>query len=230
MLISLKFLKSIYLKFVPNIVYEDGILGMLLFLQAKTIYVLPKKLYRYRYREGSWSVHNDKDPTPIIPKVFQGVVKSLKNPYLARQVHNTMSWMTICWILKDFMEKKPNFPNLDLFKETLMPFFYNYLNFIYFLQSFQTDIGIEEYFTICFNVVFEILKKIPNKGIFDDLQNPSVIKSKERARQIQFVKDLLYLENSHIVRLNQENQALQNALTQAQERIKMLESKFNFPR
>ena len=59
---------------------------------------------------------------------------------------------------------------------------------------------------------------------FKDLGDPRIIKTKERARAIAFAKDMLYLENSHIVRLNQEKQALQNALTQAQERIKMLES------
>ena len=54
---------------------------------------------------------------------------------------------------------------------------------------------------------------------FKDLGDPRVIKTKERARAIQFAKDMLYLENSHIVRLNQENRELREALKKFENKI-----------
>ena len=131
--------------------------------------------------------------------------------------------------LQDYIQDHPENPNIPLIQQAFMPFFHErYLDFLYFLRHFNSQVDTDTYFTICFNIIFHLLENF-KKGVyaiepFKDLGDPRVIKTKERARAIQFVKDMLYLENSHIVRLNQEKQALQNALVQAQERIKMLES------
>ena len=127
--------------------------------------------------------------------------------------------------LQDYIKNNPKNPNIPLIKQAFMPFFHErYLDFLYFLNHFNAQMDTDAYFDVCFNIIFELLENFPSQEPFKNLENPSIIRSKERERQIQFVKDLLFLENSHIVRLNQEKQELQNALEQAQERIKMLES------
>ena len=129
--------------------------------------------------------------------------------------------------LREFIANHPNYPNLDLLQRAIMPAYHQrYLQFIFLNQNNSVDT--DTYFTICFNIIFHLLENFKKDEYviepFKDLGDPRIIKTKERARAIAFAKDMLYLENSHIVRLNQEKQALQNALTQAQERIKMLES------
>lgn len=52
-LINFNFLKSINLKFIDGIIYEDHYFGILLFFHAKYIYVLDSTPYNYRIRPNS---------------------------------------------------------------------------------------------------------------------------------------------------------------------------------
>lgn len=225
-MINFDFFSKINVEFLPYITHDDVYFGTFLFLNASKIYVLPKKLYNYRIRANSDSnIDGNVTTTSIIPPLRKLLESFDDNLNLTRYFHKSVSFMIMGLYLQDYIQNHPKNPNIPLIKQAFMPFFHKrYLDFLYFLNHFNSTMDTETYFNICFNIIFETLENFPNKEPFKNLENPSVIPSKERARQIQFVKDLLYLENSHIVRLNQENQALQNALTQAQERIKMLES------
>lgn len=225
-MINFDFFSKINVEFLPYITHDDVYFGTFLFLNASKIYVLPKKLYNYRIRANSDSnIDGNVTTTSIIPPLRKLLESFDGNLNLTRYFHKSVSFMIMGLYLQDYIQNHPKNPNIPLIKQAFMPFFHErYLDFLYFLNHFNSTMDTETYFNICFNIIFETLENFPNKEPFKNLENPSVIPSKERARQIQFVKDLLYLENSHIVRLNQENQALQNALTQAQERIKMLES------
>ena len=74
------------------------------------------------------------------------------------------------------------------------------------------------YLTTCFNVIFELLEDFTRMP-FEKLEKPNIAKNPRIKREIRFVKDLLYLENSHIVRLNQENRELREALKKFENKI-----------
>lgn len=229
-MINFEFFSKINVGFLPYIAHDDVYFGTFLFLNASKIYVLPKKLYNYRIRAGSDSnidgkVTEDCIVSPLKPllQVFDG------NLPLIRYFHKSVSFMVMGLYLQDYIQDNLGNPNIPLIQQAFMPFFHErYLDFLYFLNHFNSQMDTDTYFTICFNIIFHLLENFKKDEYviepFKDLGDPRIIKTKERARAIAFAKDMLYLENSHIVRLNQEKQALQNALTQAQERIKMLES------
>ena len=229
-MINFEFFAKSNVGFLPYIAHDDVHFGTFLFLNASKIYVLPKKLYNYRIRASSDSnIDGNVTMVSIIPP-FRKVLELFENNLpLTRYFHKSVSFMVMGLYLQDYIQDHPENPNIPLIQQAFMPFFHErYLDFLYFLRHFNSQVDTDTYFTICFNIIFHLLENF-KKGAyaiepFKDLGDPRVIKTKERARAIQFAKDMLYLENSHIVRLNQEKQTLQNALVQAQERIKMLES------
>lgn len=67
-MISFRFLQRIGLQFINFIVQEDDYFGILLFAQAQSIYVFPKKMYHYRIRKNSimnYGKNINKDTIPI---------------------------------------------------------------------------------------------------------------------------------------------------------------------
>ncbi|EAH8788936.1 glycosyltransferase family 2 protein [Campylobacter jejuni] len=59
-MINFAFLKSIQLKFLDGIIYEDNLFGVLLFFQLNNIFILPNKMYIYRIRPNSIMNHDKK--------------------------------------------------------------------------------------------------------------------------------------------------------------------------
>ena len=228
-IINFEFFDSAYISLIPQSTHDDNNFGILLFLQARKIRTIPEPIYTRTLRSGSGSNYDGKYYKEQIPGFFQNVLSALNDDvHLTQEVFRYVGGYFVGYLeLRDFIANHPNFPNIDLMQRAVMSFYSNmYLNFLFLDHSKSVDT--DTYFTICFNIIFHLLENF-KKGAyaiepFKDLGDPRVIKTKERARAIQFAKDMLYLENSHIVRLNQEKQALQNALVQAQERIKMLES------
>lgn len=228
-IINFDFFDSIDLNFIPQSTHDDNNFGILLFLQARKIRTLPKPIYTRTVRSGSGSNYDGKYYKEQIPGFLQNVLTALNDDvYLTQEVFRNIGGFFMIYLeLREFIANHPNYPNLDLLQRTIMPAYHQmYLRFIFLNQNNSVDT--DTYFTICFNIIFHLLENFKKDEYviepFKDLGDPRIIKTKERARAIAFAKDMLYLENSHIVRLNQEKQALQNALTQAQERIKMLES------
>ena len=225
-MINLDFFSKIDVGFLPYVAHDDVYFGTFLFLNASKIYVLPKKLYNYRIHDNNDSnISGNVTSASIIPPLKKLLEIFKGNLNLTRYYHKSISFMIMGLYLQDYIKNNPKNPNIPLIRQAFMPFFHErYLDFLYFLNHFNAQMDTDTYFDVCFNIIFELLESFPSQEPFKNLENPSIIRSKERERQIQFVKDLLFLENSHIVRLNQEKQELQNALEQAQERIKMLES------
>ncbi|MCR6571461.1 hypothetical protein CINS5986_07235, partial [Campylobacter insulaenigrae] len=86
--ISFNFLKEISLKFPNNLFGEDSLFGILLFMQAKNIYLYPKKLYFYRIRPHSVCNYSKSDCIGLpdnIKKIF-----NLGNEYYEASSHFIM--------------------------------------------------------------------------------------------------------------------------------------------
>ena len=228
-IIDFDFFNSLNLNFIPQSTHDDNNFGILFFLQARKIRTIPKPIYTRTVRSGSGSNYDGKYYKEQIPGFLQNVLSALNDDVrLTQEVfRNIGGFFMILLELQEFIDNHPDYPYMDLFKRAIMPSYHQrYLQFIFL--DYSKSVDTDTYFTICFNIIFHLLENF-KKGVyaiepFKDLGDPRVIKTKERARAIAFAKDMLYLENSHIVRLNQEKQTLQNALVQAQERIKMLES------
>lgn len=59
-MVSLKYLQNIKLEFINDIIHEDHYYGKILFIQAKSIYILNKQLYVYRIRPNSIMAYDEK--------------------------------------------------------------------------------------------------------------------------------------------------------------------------
>ncbi|EAI8832729.1 glycosyltransferase family 2 protein, partial [Campylobacter coli] len=70
-MIDFQYLKSIKLKFVDNAIHEDICFGTLLFMYSKFIYVLRKKIYKYRIRENSICDRNENNNRAWINPYFR---------------------------------------------------------------------------------------------------------------------------------------------------------------
>ena len=144
--------------------------------------------------------------------------------YLLNTVKYDYPTLEICKFdnnLLDFIDKHHISPNIELWEQIFLPFYSRrYLEFLYYLacDAHSKDVDLEVYFTTCFNVIFELLEDFTRMP-FEKLEKPNIAKNSRIKREIRFVKDLLYLENSHIVRLNQENRELREALKKFENKI-----------
>lgn len=227
-LINFEFLKAIHLRHIPRVIHEDVYFGIALFFQSDKIYVLPKKLIKYRIRKESISSFAGSVTLEQIPFYLRGIFQAFNGDLiLTKNFYKCLSFMLTYFHLRDLIAKHKDNPNIVLLEETFMPFYtQRYLEFLYYLawnQARAQEIDMETYFTICFNAIFELLEG--DKEPFDGLECPNILKDGIREREIRFIKDLLYLQDSHISTLLQENQALKDALAKAQDKIKTLESK-----
>ena len=221
-LINFEFLKSINLRHIPRVIHEDVYFGILLFFQSRKIYVLPKNLTNYRITRGSVSSFGGSVSLEQISFFLRGIFKVFNEDLiLTKNVYKCFSFMLTYFHLLDFIDKHHNSPNIELLEQIFLPFYSRrYLEFLYYLacNAHTKDVDLEVYLTTCFNVIFELLEDFTRMP-FEKLEKPNIAKNSRIKREIRFVKDLLYLENSYIVRLNQENKELREALKKFENKI-----------
>lgn len=105
-MIDFSFLKRIKLKFINGIVQEDDFFGILLFLQAKHIYILPKEFYHYRIRSNSIMNYNQEITLSSIPIFFRGYLPSFhQNAVATKNYLHTSSLMRTALEIIKFLEK-----------------------------------------------------------------------------------------------------------------------------
>ncbi|EAJ6337856.1 glycosyltransferase [Campylobacter jejuni] len=122
---SFAYLQKIKLKFLDGLIHEDVHFGMLLFAQAKHIYVFPKVLYYYRIRSASTASY-DKITTkaniaPYIEHlcdVFDGDVKA------AKEYHAKSSIFLNAWHIREFIAKEYDKEKGKLLEEAFFMFLY----------------------------------------------------------------------------------------------------------
>ncbi|HEC1791709.1 TPA: glycosyltransferase family 2 protein, partial [Campylobacter lari] len=92
-MIDFKYLKSIKLKFLDGVVYEDQSFGVLLFLQLKNIFIFPAKMYNYRIRANSIMNHDKKIKKENFNSHMIGIYKKFSNDNIqAKKYIIAYSW------------------------------------------------------------------------------------------------------------------------------------------
>ncbi|HEG3340447.1 TPA: glycosyltransferase [Campylobacter jejuni] len=122
---SFAYLQKIKLKFLDGLIHEDVHFGMLLFAQAKHIYVFPKVLYYYRIRSASTASYDKittkANITPYIEHlcdVFDGDVKA------AKEYHAKSSIFLNAWHIREFIANKYDKEKGKLLEEAFFMFLY----------------------------------------------------------------------------------------------------------
>ncbi|WP_096024620.1 glycosyltransferase family 2 protein [Campylobacter lanienae] len=104
-MIDFKFLKDIKLKFINHIIHEDDHFGILMFLQIRKIYILPKELYNYRIRNNSTVTYDMEVPKNRIPPYFRHHLSIFNNnPTLTYKYFRDISWMKTTLGLIEFLQ------------------------------------------------------------------------------------------------------------------------------
>ncbi|EEU8400254.1 hypothetical protein HDK09_000711, partial [Campylobacter lari] len=103
-MIDFKYLKSIKLKFLDGIIYEDQSFGVLLFLQLKNIFIFPVKMYNYRIRVNSIMNHDKKIKKENFHSYMMDIYKKFSNDNIkAKKYIISYSWCTMALQLLKFM-------------------------------------------------------------------------------------------------------------------------------
>jgi glycosyltransferase involved in cell wall biosynthesis len=104
-MIDFKFLKDIKLKFINHIIHEDDYFGILMFLQIRKVYILPKELYNYRIRNNSTVTYDMEVPKNRIPLYFRHHLSIFdNNPTLTYKYFRDISWMKTALGLIEFLQ------------------------------------------------------------------------------------------------------------------------------
>ncbi|ELJ6944057.1 glycosyltransferase family 2 protein, partial [Campylobacter jejuni] len=93
-MIDFKFLKSIKLKFINGIIFEDVAFGIILFALSKNIYIYPAKFYIYRIREKSLMNFTNKEKY-ISCNSYLSNIDVFDNYQITREYHEVASWVKI---------------------------------------------------------------------------------------------------------------------------------------
>ena len=104
-IIDFKFLQQINLYFYDGVFAEDHLFGALLFLQSKSIYVIPKPFYAYRIRSNSLCSFDQKNI--FIPHHFEKYCEVFGDRKATREYFVASSWFLMFMALHDFLEKNP---------------------------------------------------------------------------------------------------------------------------
>ncbi|HEC1776426.1 TPA: glycosyltransferase family 2 protein [Campylobacter lari] len=136
-MINFNFLKNIKLKFINKIIFEDVAFGIILFIQTRSIYILPKVLYDYRIRINSLSNQNKylaKDN--ILPYLENIYIAFNGNQVLAKKYFKCFSWLQISLELIRFIEKY-RYENLCLSLQ--YTFLYSSIKNAFKIKKFDKD-------------------------------------------------------------------------------------------
>ncbi|MBZ7959037.1 hypothetical protein H2255_07435, partial [Campylobacter sp. RM9760] len=91
-MIDFFYLKTLKLKFLDGVLYEDNLFGTLLFLNTKNIYVIDKKFYNNRIRANSTMCHDNNATFQSLAPFFRVLSSNFSDPYKAREYIKLYSW------------------------------------------------------------------------------------------------------------------------------------------
>lgn len=120
-IIDFNFLKTIKLKFINGIIYEDNCFGILLFSMAQKIYIYPKIFYHYRLRYGSTTnYHSQKkiNPDSYLYPLFLELDEDF---YSFKKYQYAMSWILMSLYMIEFIHKNPKNSFLLKIQENFLP-------------------------------------------------------------------------------------------------------------
>ncbi|CAM4157081.1 glycosyltransferase family 2 protein [Campylobacter armoricus] len=123
-MINFNYIKEKKLKFKNHIFAEDHLFGILLFSQAKSIYVYPKVFYYYRIRANS-STNQDKIiiKDNILPH-FRNILDAFNgDAFLAKEYFKYASWVLIALELISFINSYQD-KTISLFLKKVILYFY----------------------------------------------------------------------------------------------------------
>ncbi|MBZ7928900.1 glycosyltransferase family 2 protein, partial [Campylobacter sp. RM10542] len=123
-MISFDFLKALCLKFENNIVGEDRIFGIILFLKINYIYMVNQELYFYRIRNNSICNYNNAKIQKY-PKYFSDLFRKCKNIERHIGVYSPLKMLMILIQYCENNKKNINKKELFLIKNFFIPSFYN---------------------------------------------------------------------------------------------------------
>ncbi|HEB9328844.1 TPA: glycosyltransferase [Campylobacter coli] len=122
---SFAYLQKIKLKFLDGLIHEDVHFGILLFAQAKHIYVFPKVLYYYRIRKESTAsydkVANKANIPPYIQDLYQVFNADVKN---TKEYHTKSSIFLNAWHIREFIANEYDKEKGILLEEAFFMFLY----------------------------------------------------------------------------------------------------------
>ncbi|HEH4741166.1 TPA: glycosyltransferase, partial [Campylobacter coli] len=106
-MIDFGYLKSIKLKFLNGIIYEDQSFGVLLFLQLENVFIFPVKMYNYRIRGNSIMNHDKKIKNENFNPYTIGIYKKFNGDNIkAKKYIISYSWCMMALQLLNYMQEK----------------------------------------------------------------------------------------------------------------------------
>ncbi|HEB9317287.1 TPA: glycosyltransferase family 2 protein, partial [Campylobacter coli] len=137
-MIDFRYLKSIKLKFLNQVLHEDHYFGKLLFVQSKYIYVLSKKLIHYRIRQNS-IMNYDNSNNSYIPEYMLDEYNALGGNYvLYKKYHRHSSLFLTAMMVLVFLEEN-DFSNKKIFKKIFVKKLENWITDLANLNNTYLD-------------------------------------------------------------------------------------------
>ncbi|EOY5111252.1 glycosyltransferase family 2 protein [Campylobacter lari] len=125
------------LKFKDHIFAEDHLFGILLFVQAKNIYIYPKIFYYYRIRANSLTNQDKKITKDNILPYFKNIFIAFdEDAVLAKEYFKISSWVQTSLELIKFMQNYENKTITHILKNTIL---YFYIKNAYKIIKFDKD-------------------------------------------------------------------------------------------
>ncbi|WP_412097189.1 glycosyltransferase, family 2 [Campylobacter lari subsp. concheus] len=125
------------LKFKDHIFAEDHLFGILLFVQAKNIYIYPKIFYYYRIRANSLTNQDKKITKDNILPYFKDIFVAFEeNATLAKEYFKYASWVQTSLELVRFIENYHDKKISSLLKDTIL---YFYIKNAFKVEKFDKD-------------------------------------------------------------------------------------------
>ncbi|WP_291952572.1 glycosyltransferase family 2 protein [Campylobacter sp.] len=136
-MIDFKFLKNIKLYFLNGIFAEDHLFGILLFAQAKYVYIYPKALYCYRIRANSSTNQDKKITAENIPPHLKIIYDAFdKDAYLTKEYFKAYSWVVIALEIVKFINNYQDKNIVLLLKNIILRF---YVKNAFKINKFKKD-------------------------------------------------------------------------------------------
>ncbi|MFY4724219.1 glycosyltransferase family 2 protein [Campylobacter jejuni] len=136
-MINFNYISDKKLKFKNYIFAEDHLFGILLFSQAKNIYIYPKVFYYYRIRTNSLTNQNKKiTKDNILPYFYDIFITFNENATLAKEYFKCYSWVQTSLELVRFIENYHDRKISSLLKDT---FLYFYIKNAFKIKKFNKD-------------------------------------------------------------------------------------------
>lgn len=133
-MINFAFLQKIKLKFLDYFIHEDHHFGILLFLQARYIYVLNEELYHYRITSNTTCSYDKKITNT--PLYINHYIKIFGDISLVKKYHMLSSIFTNALKIIEYIKKQQDIS----FATTIEEKFFNFLYMYHFeLYSFKQD-------------------------------------------------------------------------------------------